>query len=94
MKPQISLKAFGVDTMERSLRFYRGGFELSNIGIVGTEQKGRCLVLTCLGREDFPRPVGQRERQREKRTWVGCRRRKQADDLAGARRRRHSLPKM
>ena len=37
MKPRISVLTLGVDDLERSLRFYRGGLGLPTDGIVGRE---------------------------------------------------------
>lgn len=37
MKPRITAIAIGVDDLERSLRFYRDGLNLSTESIIGTE---------------------------------------------------------
>ena len=37
MKPRITLITFGVDDLERAVRFYRDGLGLKTEGIVGTE---------------------------------------------------------
>jgi hypothetical protein len=37
MKPRITLLTFGVDDLQRAVRFYRDGLGLETEGIVGTE---------------------------------------------------------
>ncbi len=37
MKPRITLITFGVDDLEKAVRFYRDGFGLKTEGIVGTQ---------------------------------------------------------
>ncbi|MEJ2304803.1 MAG: hypothetical protein P8Y14_25045, partial [Anaerolineales bacterium] len=37
MKPRITVVTIGVDDLERSLRFYRDGLDLTTEGIIGKE---------------------------------------------------------
>lgn len=45
MKPRITLITIGVDDLERSLRFYRDGLDLSTDGIVGQEFEYGAVVF-------------------------------------------------
>jgi uncharacterized protein len=45
MKPHITAIAIGVDDLERSLRFYRDGLNLSTEGIIGTEFEYGAVVF-------------------------------------------------
>lgn len=37
MKPRLTVMTIGVDDLERSVRLYRAGLDLSTAGIIGTE---------------------------------------------------------
>jgi uncharacterized protein len=45
MKPRITLVTLGVDDLERSLAFYRGGLGLATPGIVGKEFEHGAVVF-------------------------------------------------
>lgn len=45
MKPKVSVVTLGVDSLERSLAFYRDGMGLATDGVVGTEFEGGAVVF-------------------------------------------------
>lgn len=50
MKPRISVITLGVDDLERSVAFYRGGLGLSTAGIVGAELEHGAVAFFDLQR--------------------------------------------
>ena len=67
MKPRISLITLGVDTLERSLRFYRDGLGFKTAGIIGQEFEHGSVVffdlesglkLALFSRQDMAHDAG------------------------------------
>jgi len=48
MKPRINILTIGVDSLEKSLKFYRNGLGLKTPGIVGTEFEHGAVVFIDL----------------------------------------------